>query len=73
MEQKEKANTRIYMKKILYLPNAQEHEDYKNDPVRLKLLCYQIFEEIRSDFYYLGFNEFCLYTALYLFIKYNDM
>lgn len=61
------------MKKILYLPNAQEHEDYKQDAVRLRLLCYQIFTEIRADFYYLGFNEFCLHAALYLFIKHNEM
>ncbi|EAS03020.2 RhoGEF domain protein (macronuclear) [Tetrahymena thermophila SB210] len=60
----------IVFKKYLWLSPQQEEYDIRNDPVRLNLICFQIFENIQQQRYKLSFKNYVLFSALYILIKY---
>ncbi|KAL4491770.1 hypothetical protein ABPG72_006025 [Tetrahymena utriculariae] len=60
----------IVFKKYLWLSPQQEEFDIRNDPVRLNLVCFQIFENIQQQRYKLSFKNYVLFSALYILIKY---
>ncbi|KAL4444533.1 hypothetical protein ABPG74_016826 [Tetrahymena malaccensis] len=60
----------IVFKKYLWLSPQQEEYDIRNDPVRLNLVCFQIFENIQQQRYKLSFKNYVLFSALYILIKY---
>lgn len=57
------------MKKYFFLKTEQEEQDYRLDPVRLRLITYQILDEIAKEKYYYGFNEYSLFAAIYAYLK----
>lgn len=62
-------NFKIELRKYFFLPLDKEEYDIKRDPIRLKLIAYQILKDIQNQKYHLSFKEFCLFTALYIHTK----
>lgn len=71
LQEKTKTKSIFLLKKVIYLGQKQEEIDYYSDPIRLHLIVYQIFDDIKKDFYYLNFKEYSAFAALYLYIKYH--
>lgn len=58
----------LVFKKYYYLPHKKEQEEYRRDLVRLRLLVYQVFTEIREHKYQLTFDEYCFFGALLVYL-----
>lgn len=61
----------LVFKKYYYLPHEKEQEEYKRDLVRLRLLVYQVFTEIKEHKYQLSYEEYAFFGALLLYIRKN--
>ncbi|CAD8118376.1 unnamed protein product [Paramecium sonneborni] len=68
-KEKHKDDSKLLFKKYLYLNLKQEKKEYQSDPVRLKLLIHQAFDDIKNMKYKLTLQEYCIYFIYYLIIK----
>ncbi|CAD8190077.1 unnamed protein product [Paramecium pentaurelia] len=71
-KEREKTNTKLLLKKYLYLTPKQEKKDYQSDLVRLNLICHQAFDDIKNMKYKVTFSQYCIYSIYYLIIKYYE-
>lgn len=60
---------KLVFKKYFYLTALQEEADLKKDLTRLRLISYEIFEEISQEKYMMSFNDYCVSAALYIMIQ----
>lgn len=56
-------------KKYIFLPFDSEKHDFKHDYVRLKLIAFQVLEDIQNSKYYLSFHDYCLFASFNLYFK----
>lgn len=52
--------------------NKKKNKDFLEDPVRAKLLAFQIFTDIENFKFQMRSHDYILLTALYIFINYGD-
>ncbi|CAK64481.1 unnamed protein product (macronuclear) [Paramecium tetraurelia] len=71
-KEREKTNTKLLLKKYLYLTPKQEKKDYQSDLVRLNLICHQAFDDIKNLRYQLTNSQYQMYSIYYLIIKYYE-
>ncbi|CAD8208908.1 unnamed protein product [Paramecium octaurelia] len=72
IKEREKQETKLLLKKYLYLPPKQEQKDYQSDPVRLNLMSHQAFDDIKNMKFKLTFSQYCVYSIYYLIIKHYE-
>jgi hypothetical protein len=58
----------LVFKKYYYLPYDIELAEMRKDLVRLRLMAYQVFAEVRDMKYQLTFDEYLLFLAMRIFI-----
>jgi hypothetical protein len=58
----------LIFKKYYYLPYDIELAEMRKDLVRLRLMAYQVFAEVKDMKYQLAFDEYLLFLALRIFI-----
>ncbi|CAD8099608.1 unnamed protein product [Paramecium primaurelia] len=72
IKERQKSDTKLLLKKYLYLPPKYEQKDYQSDLVRLNLISHQAFDNIKNMNYKLTFSQYCVYSIYYLIIKYYE-
>ncbi|CAD8124183.1 unnamed protein product [Paramecium sonneborni] len=71
-KEKQKPDTKLILKKYLYLSSKQEKKDYQSDLVRLDLISHQAFDDIKNMKYKLTFSQYCVYSIYFLIIKFYE-
>lgn len=66
---KSKEKFKLFYKKYTFLGVEQEVADYSLDPIRLRLITFQIYEEIQKEKYLISFSDYSLVAALYVMIQ----
>jgi hypothetical protein len=56
------------LRKYFFLSGESEECDYNDDPVRLRLVVFQLLQEIKEEKYVLSLNDYCLYAAQFIYL-----